>query len=129
VWDTTTARGTLITAPDDTKLYDATLSENIKRKKDTVLDQQKSKSLANDIVYLFVKIHAGAAEHAEETSFVKMSDAQERATGSITSRHDLPRSPRSPCRAPRRAGLRDDQPQVLRTPVMATRARSVPRRP
>jgi hypothetical protein len=80
LWNTTTARGTLVTAADNTKVYNGSLSEKFKLAKDVTLDQQ-SKALANDIVYLFVQIDAGAATHGGETGYVKMSDVKDKGDG------------------------------------------------
>jgi hypothetical protein len=80
LWNTTAARGTLITAADNTKVYDASMTEKFKLKKDTVLDQQ-SKAMANDVVYLFVTVDAAAAEHAGETGYVKMADVKDKGDG------------------------------------------------
>jgi hypothetical protein len=82
-WNATTARGTLVTAAADTKVYDASLSEKFKLAKDVKLDQQ-SKVMANDVVYLFIKVDAGAAGHAGETGYVKLSDVKDKGDGKST---------------------------------------------
>ncbi len=69
LWDAGHARGSLITAADDTKVFDGSMVEKFKLKKDTKLEQQ-SKSLVNDIMYLFVKIDASAAEHSGDTGYI-----------------------------------------------------------
>jgi hypothetical protein len=83
LWSAGHARGSLITAADDTKVYDGSLAEKFKLKKDTKLEQQ-SKALANDIMYLFVKIDASAAEHPGETGYIKMSDVKDKGDGKAT---------------------------------------------
>ena len=80
LWNASSARGTLVTKADDTKVYDASLSEKFKLKKDVKLDQ-KSKSLANDIVYLFVEVDASEPTHGGKTGYVKMSDVKDKGDG------------------------------------------------
>jgi hypothetical protein len=83
LWSAGHARGSLITAADDTKVYDGSLAEKFKLKKDTKLEQQ-SKSLVKDIMYLFVTIDASAAEHPGETGYIKMSDVKDKGDGKAT---------------------------------------------
>src|SRR5262249_1977659 len=80
LWNTSSARGTVITAGADTKVYDGTLTEKFKLPKDVKLDQQSS-AMANDTVYLFVQVDAGAAAHGGETGYVKMSDVKDKGDG------------------------------------------------
>lgn len=86
-WNAGTARGTLVTTADDTKIVDASLSEKFKLKKDTPLEQQ-SKTLIGNVDYLFVKVAAGAAEHAGDTGYVMMSNVKDKGDGKATV--DLP---------------------------------------
>ena len=81
VWNASTARGTLVTAADDTPVYDSKAKpHNFKLKKDTVLEL-KSQALINDVVYVYVKIDAGAAEHAGDTAYLKASDVKDKGDG------------------------------------------------
>jgi hypothetical protein len=61
-----------------------TLAEHlppIQRSASSAPSRADNATLANDIVYLFVKVDAGAAEHAGETGFVKMSDVKDKGDG------------------------------------------------
>ena len=80
LWNASTARGTLVTAADDTQIYTREAREKYKLKKDTVLEL-KSQQLVKDVVYLYVKIDAGAAEHAGDLAYVKASDVKDKGDG------------------------------------------------
>jgi hypothetical protein len=80
LWNTTTARGTLVTAAADTKVLDGTLAENFKLAKDVKLELLQQ-AIANDVIYLFVKVDPAAASHGGETGYVKQTDAKDKGDG------------------------------------------------